>query len=186
MANSNMIHQISGSVKNPDQFSTVIEAITGCRYFAYIYHDSDLYEPTDDKVIKGEAIAGTLKSRHLHFIAEDRHSLRVWSKLLDIPENMIEIPRNFRSVNRYLIHKDHPQKFQYASKDIVCNRPTRLESYLDDNQDFSPIDLYKDMYKMKKRIISKEDFLEKYKFFIYKQSFLSQYKILTDLINNYD
>lgn len=174
MADSKQIHQISGAIHDSNQFPAIIECITGCKYYAYIFHDKDI----DDD--------GNIKPRHIHFIAEDRHSLRVWSKLLGIPENMIEIPRNFRAVNRYLIHKDDSGKYQYSSDDVITNLPIKFKAYLEDNREVSPKNLYLDLLKVKRHLISKEDFISKYEFFIYKQSFLSQYKILTDIINNYD
>lgn len=174
MANAKIIGQISGAIHNSEQFPAIIECITGCKYYAYIFHDKDI----DDE--------GNLKSRHLHFVAQDRHSLKSWSQLLGIPENMIEIPRNWRSVNRYLIHIDETDKFHYSSDDVVTNMPLRFNNYLENNIEVSPKNLYLDLMKVKRKLISKEDFIAKYEFFIYKQSFLSQYKILTDIINNYD
>lgn len=174
MANSQVINQISGAIHDSTQFDRVIEAITGCKYYAYIFHDKD----TNDD--------GTLKPRHLHFVCQDRHSLKTWAKLLDLPVNMIEIVRNFRSINRYLIHQDNPEKYLYTPDDVITNLPLRYKSYIEDNRELSPKVLYLDLQKLKRRLITKEDFITKYEFFIYKQSFLSQYKILTDLINNYD
>lgn len=165
---------ISGAIHCPDQFISIIECLEGCDYYAYIYHDKDIDEN------------GNLKPVHLHFVAHARHYLSRWSKLLGIPENMIEIPRNFRSVNRYLIHADDPEKYQYSVSDVVTNKPFKFKMFLEDNQELKPSDLFNDLMRLKERRIAKEDFIAKYQFFIYKQSFLSQYKILTDLINNYD
>ena len=169
MANAKIESKICGAIHDESQWAQIIEALSDCKYYAYIFHDHD-----------------DGKQKHLHFCAQDRHNIRVWSKLLGIPENMIEIARSFRSCNRYLIHLDDKDKFQYDRGDVVTNKPLLFSSYLEDNQELKPDDLFHDLQKLKRKIITQEDFVEKYKFFIHKQSFLSQYKILTDLINNYD
>lgn len=174
MANAKIVNQISGAIHNSEQFPTILECLCGCKYYAYIFHDKDI----DDN--------GSLKPKHIHFVAQDRHSLKTWSNLLGIPENMIEIPRNFRAVNRYLIHKDSSDKYQYAADDVITNMPARFNSYLEDNLEVSPKMLYLDLMKVKRHLISREDFVAKYEFFIYKQSFYTQYKILSDIIQNYD
>lgn len=172
--NKRVIADICGAVHNPEQFPTVIETCKGCDYYAYIFHDKDI----DDN--------GNLKPIHLHFVCHGRHYLSQWAKLLGIPENMIEIVRNTRGVNRYLIHLDDPEKYQYSPSDVITNKSVKFKMFLEDNQELKPIDLFNDLQRLKERRITKQDFINKYQFFIYKQSFLSQYKILTDLINNYD
>lgn len=163
------IYWVTLAIHDKSQFNRIIELATGCKYYAYIYHDHD--ENTE---------------RHLHVVCQDRHSLRTWAKYFELPENMIEVVKNYRSINRYLIHKDNPEKYQYNPDDIVTNCPMRLKSYLDDNNEVNPRGLFDDLMRLKKHLITREEFIEKYQFFIYKQSFLSQYKILTDIINNYD
>lgn len=165
MANARLITQVSGAIHNKAQFPTIIHALEGCKYYAYIFHDKD----------EGKDI-------HLHFVAQDRHSLKMWSNLFDIPENMIEIPRNFRSVNRYLIHLDDPEKFLYNKSDVITNRPTRFECYISDNIEINSRDLFVDLKKVREREITQEDFIEKYKFWLSQQSFYSQFKIISELL----
>lgn len=170
MANAKLITQVLGSVNQPEQFAGVISALQDCKYYAYIFHDHDVNED------------GTPKKSHLHFVAEDRHSLKKWAEHFGLPENMIEICRGFRASNRYLLHLDDPDKFLYDKHDIVTNRPLRFESYLKDNSELSPVDLYSDFRKVKGGTITTRDFLEKYKFWLHKQSFYCQFKIYSELL----
>ena len=161
--------QISGSVQCPEQWDSVISCISGCKYYAYIFHDSD-----DGKV------------KHLHFIAEARHNAKRWSELLGIPVNMLEFPRNFRAVNRYLIHKDSPDKFQYDPKAVITNRPTRFSSYLQDNIELNSVDMFKDLQLLKNKKITCFDFLEKYKYWLDQQSFYTKFKIYSEILRYYE
>lgn len=170
MANAKHIYQILGSVNNEQQFPQIINALTNCRYYAYIYHDSDVDSD------------GNVKKKHLHFVAEDRHTLKRWAEHFGLPENMIEICHNWRSANRYLIHIDDPEKAQYSAKNVFTNRPLRYQSYLEDNQELSPSCLFNDLNKVKRGDISTSDFINKYQYFLAKQSFYCQYKIYTDLV----
>ena len=165
MANPKIITQVLGSVSDAAQFPTLIEGLTGCSYYAYIYHDKD----------EG-------KNRHLHFVAQDRHSLSQWSNILGIPENMICFVRNFRSANRYLIHLDDTEKFLYNKSDVFTNKPIRFNSYLEDNSEVSPKALCDDLLKVREGVISRDDFLKKYEYYLSKQSFYSQYRIYQDLL----
>lgn len=169
MANAKLITQVLGAVQDEQQFSTVISALADCKYYAYCFHDMDVNED------------GSPKLKHLHFVAEDRHSLKKWAEHFGLPVNMIEICHGFRASNRYLIHLDDPEKYQYSRSIVVSNKPLRFESYLNDNQEMSPIDLYSDMRKVRKGVITTRDFIEKYKFWLHKQSFYCQFKIYTDL-----
>ena len=169
MANAKLITQVLGSVQNQDQFEQVISALQDCKYYAYIYHDSDIKEN------------GELKTKHLHFVAEDRHSLKNWAELFGLPENMIEICRGFRASNRYLIHIDDNDKFQYKFEDIKTNRPLRLKSYFEDNQELNPSCLFNDLIRVQKGQITRTDFIQKYEYFLQKQSFYCQFRIYQEL-----
>lgn len=169
MSDPKLITEISGSIHNEEQFPILIEGLKSCKYYAYIFHDSDL----DDN--------GQLKSRHIHFVAQGRHSLKKWSKLLGIPDFMIELPNNFRSCNRYLIHIDDPKKFQYDKSLVITNRPIRFECYLTDNSEVNPKELYRDLTYVKKGVLSSQDFLDKYAYYINSLTFLSQFNIFKEL-----
>lgn len=168
MANAKLIHQVTGSVTNPEQFPFIISACKECSYYAYIFHDKDV----------GADI-------HLHFFCEGRRSLKNWSLLLGIPENMIKIVHHSRNMNRYLIHLDHPEKAQYSISDVVTNNEFRYRSYLVDNTNTTPKDLFTDMRNLKTGRITADDFIEKYQFELNKLSFYSKFKIFRDLTDEF-
>lgn len=174
MANSNIKTQVLGSIQKPEQWPRIIDILQECKYYAYIYHDSDI----DDDTKK-------LKTKHLHFVCEGRHSLKRWAELFGIPENMVELPKvSFRSCNRYLIHLDDKSKFQYDKSQVFTNKPLRFESYLQDNKEITPTGLFSDMQKVYKGGITSKDFIEKYKFYLNSQSFYCQFKIYMELLKH--
>lgn len=165
MANARLITQVCGAIHDSSQWQNLIKGLSECKYYAYIYHDSD----------EG-------KEKHLHFVAEDRHSLAAWSDLLGIPEHMIEITHHFRGANRYLIHLDDKEKFLYNKSAVFTNKPLRFESYLEDNQELSARNLLNDLAKLREGGITRKDFIDKYEYHLNKQSFYSQFKIYSELL----
>lgn len=170
MADPKIVPRITGTTFKSELWPSIIEGITSCKYYAYIFHDSDIDEKT-----------GELKGKHIHFCAEGRHNVNTWAKLLGVEPNVIEIPRVFRSVNRYLIHIDDPDKAQYDKSLVITNKPLKFESFLSDNQEVKPIDLYYDLLKVKKGVLLPSDFIEKYQFYIFSLPFSQQFKIFTEL-----
>lgn len=165
MANAKLITQVAGASHDPAQWPIIIKGLQDCKYFAYIYHDHD-----------------DGKEKHLHFVAEDRMSLKNWSFKLGLSEHMIEIVRSFRSCNRYLIHQDDQEKFLYNPSDVITNKPIRYKSYLENNDEYSPKDLFNDLSKLRNGGISSKDFLEKYQFYLNKQSFYAQFRIYQEIM----
>lgn len=165
MANAKLITQVCGAIHDSSQWVNIIKGLNECKYFAYIYHDHD-----------------DGKEKHLHFVAEDRHSLAAWSSLLGVPSHMIEISHHFRGANRYLIHLDNPEKFLYNKSDVFTNKPIRFESYLQDNQELNARNLLNDLAKLREGRITRDDFMAKYEYHLNKQSFYSQFKIYSELL----
>ena len=95
-----------------DVVGEVLEIVShlGMEY-AYIYHNKDVND------------SGVLKKAHYHFMifSDTQRTLEAWSKLLDVPTNMIEQIKNKISAIRYLIHCDNNEKFQYQVEDICSN-----------------------------------------------------------------
>lgn len=78
--------------------------------WAYILHDKD----TDDN--------GELKKAHIHWVGRATpRSLSVVSNFLGLPENDIEIVKNFDNMVMYLIHLNDIDKFQYSPDDVESN-----------------------------------------------------------------
>lgn len=80
--------------------------------WAYILHDKDVDE-------KGE-----LKKSHIHWVGRATpRSLSVVSNFLGLPENDIEVVKNFDNMVMYLIHLNDIDKFQYSPDDVETNLP---------------------------------------------------------------
>lgn len=82
--------------------------------FAYILHDQDL------------DTEGKLKKPHYHWLGKRATpvSISVISKQLGVPDNAVEFCRSYRTFLRYLVHLDHPDKYQYPVEAVqgVFNR----------------------------------------------------------------
>ena len=80
--------------------------------WAYILHDKDIDE-------KGE-----LKKSHIHWVGRATpRCLSVVSNFLGLPENDIEVVKNFDNMVMYLIHLNDIDKFQYSPDDVESNLP---------------------------------------------------------------
>lgn len=78
--------------------------------WAYILHDKD----TDEN--------GVLKKPHIHWVgrATPRY-LSVVANFLGLPENNIEVVKNFDNTVCYLIHLNDIDKYQYSPDDVESN-----------------------------------------------------------------
>lgn len=80
--------------------------------WAYILHDKDVNEN------------GELKKPHIHWVGRATpRCLSVVSNFLGLPENDIEVVKNFDNMVMYLIHLNDIDKFQYSADDVETNLP---------------------------------------------------------------
>ena len=80
--------------------------------WAYILHDKDVDEN------------GELKKSHIHWVGRATpRCLSVVSNFLGLPENDIEVVKNFDNMVMYLIHLNDIDKFQYSPDDVESNLP---------------------------------------------------------------
>ena len=80
--------------------------------WAYILHDKD----TD--------VNGVLKKPHIHWVGRATpRCLSVVSNFLGLPENDIEVVKNFDNMVMYLIHLNDIDKYQYSPDDVETNLP---------------------------------------------------------------
>lgn len=80
--------------------------------WAYILHDKD----TDGN--------GVLKKPHIHWVGRATpRCLSVVANFLGLPENDIEVVKNFDNMVMYLIHLNDIDKFQYSPDDVETNLP---------------------------------------------------------------
>lgn len=80
--------------------------------WAYILHDKD----TDE--------SGVLKKPHIHWVGRATpRCLSVVAGFLGLPENNIEVVKNFDNTVCYLIHLNDIDKYQYSPDDVESNFP---------------------------------------------------------------
>lgn len=80
--------------------------------WAYILHDKDVNEN------------GEPKKPHIHWVGRATpRCLSVVSNFLGLPENDIEVVKNFDNMVMYLIHLNDIDKFQYSPDDVETNLP---------------------------------------------------------------
>lgn len=92
--------------------------------WAYIIHHSDTWSSDDDEVKDGKYEVGTRKKEHVQIVGRCICPLtfQTVANHLGIPVNFVKKSKgNFRKGVRYLIHLDHPNKFQYDHNDIISN-----------------------------------------------------------------
>ena len=78
--------------------------------WAYILHDKD----TDEN--------GVLKKPHIHWVGRATpRFLSVVARFLGLPENNIEVVKNFDNTVCYLIHLNDIDKYQYSPDDVESN-----------------------------------------------------------------
>lgn len=94
-------------------YEEVLDYFRSLKYCAFIYHDKDL--KTD---LSGEL--EELKKPHYHIVVkyDNATTPQAISKKCGVPTNYIQSIRSERQMIRYLIHKDHPDKYQYEYNDI--------------------------------------------------------------------
>lgn len=180
---------IMGSISDPEQFDSVISGLQNCNFYAWIYHDSDRYSDKDYEEGNCRLLQiGTLKPKHLHFLATDKNSRtwNSWGDMLGIPSNMVQYMRDIRGMTRYLIHKDSPEKFQYSLEDIHTNNLDKLQSYLTDEDSSTVLTQYQDFINLRLGKITPTDFINLHRGRISSLGFYQRLRLFGDILDNYD
>lgn len=90
--------------------------------------------PVHDADLNGD---GTEKKKHIHFILtfEGNKSFEQIKEITDRLNCPIpQVVRNMRSMVRYMIHLDNPDKYQYKKEDIKCFGGFALDEYFNRSQ----------------------------------------------------
>lgn len=81
--------------------------------WAYVTHDMDVDEN------------GELKKAHIHWVGKLKTpsliSVVAGGHKLGVPANSVEFCKSWKHAVRYLIHKDTPEKYQYAPDSVESN-----------------------------------------------------------------
>lgn len=126
---------VTFALHDETQWQNAIDACDGLHFWAYIYHDMDIYSPSDYKVLHGEAKIGDKKPKHLHIVAIDSpKTFKSWGNRFSIPDFMVEWRSNRKSALLYLTHESKSAiregKIKYDRKDIVCSDPVKYQEYI--------------------------------------------------------
>lgn len=162
---------IQFSVSDPSQFDFIISQLDGLKFWAYIFHDSDIYDESDYPVKQGSAKVGDLKPKHLHVVCIDSpKNYKTWGNRFSIPDFMVEYVRNRKSALLYLTHESHlavsQGKHKYDRKEIKTSDVIKFQEYItqgdvpDYDKEFSDLwQLYKGGMTIKQYLKNHPDLL---------------------------
>lgn len=120
---------------DPAQWPRLIAACDGLKFWAYIYHDRDIFVPSDTKVLNGDVKAGDIKPKHLHIFAYDTPKMiRSWASRFEIAPNFIEAKTNRKASLLYLTHESqnaiNAKKTKYERSEVVTSNPIKYQEYI--------------------------------------------------------
>lgn len=93
--------------------------------FIYILHDKDTSDSDDTKILKP----------HYHLLIFFPNQITISSfkkKFMNYPPHLISTIKDKRKAIQYLIHTNHPQKYQYQISDIEYSERINIEDYFID------------------------------------------------------
>lgn len=100
--------------------------------FYYILHDKDTYSEDDfDKYVTDNSNAlppwniGDKKKPHYHVIAVSSTPCMLGraAKRFAVSSNLVQCVSKFKESVQYLIHMNHPNKYQYSIEEVISNDP---------------------------------------------------------------
>lgn len=141
--------------------------------FAYILHDKDI---NDD---------GTKKKLHWHFdvFFEQVRSIKKVSEEYKVPLNLIEWKADKIGTIQYLVHRNHPLKYQYQVSNIVSNMD--IDKYFIEDKKSSETD---DLRLIMDYIANKEALVSLYQIYCFAiendiwSSYRRNYSIIKDIL----
>lgn len=120
---------------DPEQWDNLIAACDGLKFYAYIFHDKDIYVPSDSKVLSGEVKVGDVKPKHLHIFAYDTpKSIKSWANRFEIPANFIQAKTNRKASLLYLTHESQnaiiAKKTKYERSLVKTSNPVKYQEFI--------------------------------------------------------
>ena len=91
-----------------DNFNDILSDLKGSfKNYAYIKHIPEELE----------------KKEHIHFILslDNPRTIESLSNRIEVPKNLIQNIKSLRASNRYLIHKDNEEKYQYDLEQVIIS-----------------------------------------------------------------
>lgn len=112
--------------------------------FWYILHDSDIHSEDDlvEYKLKHNGAdpswkPGDIKKPHYHIVVHNSSNCikRNAVRKFGVADNYVCKVGNLKSMVRYLVHKDNPEKHQYTEDQVITNAIDKLESFLKEELD---------------------------------------------------
>ena len=104
----------------------VYKAKSLSKHYYWIKHDRDFYGDAAEDVDNPHE-PGELKKPHIHLLMKFNSSRDLstvqgyFMEFERLKENSFEVIRNIHGSERYLIHADNPEKFQYRIEEVETN-----------------------------------------------------------------
>lgn len=152
----------------PEQWDTIIEALEGCKFYCYIFHENEPYVAADAEVLKGNHKVGEVKKKHLHvFVMDAPKSFKSWGRLFGIPDNQIQWLRaGIRANLLYLTHESRSAisagKLKYERSLVVTNNRPKYINYISGPGDVDYHSELNDLLDYQSGHISLTEFLDRH------------------------
>lgn len=114
---------------NPEHMLAIMELQSSDYPAVGIKHDKDVYtEDTEDHKV------GELEKEHFHFVLKFKNAryLTAVAKSLGIEERFIKTAKSYKGSVEYLLHINHPDKYQYERSELVGFSVPEAIKILDD------------------------------------------------------
>lgn len=121
-------------------------------FWAYIDHSPDKEDDENDKHFHTHLLIRSAGTRRIKEIAEQ----------LEIPPNFVQVCRHRRSLMRYFIHLDNPDKIQYKLEDVHTNKVSAFELAFQDDNDDDCKRLFSDLNRLRYGEITLDDFVSQH------------------------
>ena len=153
-----------GTTKCPADIENIKRNIKEFFFYAYIFHKPD----EDDERL------------HIHYVVQcnGSRSLQNVADTLDVSSQYMQICKQPRGANRYLIHLDNPEKEQYKETDVFTNNRDFYHSFLTDNHNIDCTALFDDLVNLRSGRIGCREFVQKYEYTLNKLPFYQRIKTM--------
>lgn len=152
----------------PECFLRLENEVKAFPFFAFIHHFPGSTDPD--------------RKEHVHFVIRTNPiTLKALSNKLDLPEQYIRWVRITRSMIRYLVHYDNPEKEQYDREAIITSDRNYVENCFSDIKTCSPLSEYYNYCEVLNGRMSVNSYLENNSLLIASLSFSSRIKLYNTL-----
>ena len=135
-------------------------------FWGWVDHVPDKETEESDKHFHTHLIIRTAGSRSIKQVAD----------VLSCPANFIQTVHQKRSLMRYFIHLDNPEKHQYSESDIHSSKISEFKLAFEDNNDDDVRRTFHDLYRLRKSLITPSQFVDLHYMELQKMPFYQKIK----------